>query len=354
MPRELALLVQNELWTPANRGEWELVFEELVDAHLEAYVPELFECALALPELRFHALELLARSGAEDFGTQLPADLEPLPVSDRVWVCRALGESGHTTWIKRLSSLGEGAEPAVRAAALVAALRLDSRKAEVTITDALSDAQNPLRPALLVELAANTQSTAVELLLEAEFAKAEGETRARLALALARSGQREARQACRELLLADPPPAPERGRELVRALRAHLSSEDLEVLHALFPRENTSANLPLNIELALALTELGDASMQPLLHAALWKGTTEVSLLAGALLVQSSGVHALRDEAANPPADARSADLRRVGFALGSWGGFPEVEALAQLLRYNSGAPALQGALLGFLSTRTQ
>ena len=46
--------------------------------------------------------------------------------------------------------------------------------------------------------------------------------------------------------------------------------------------------------------------------------------------------------------------MRRVGFALGSFGGLPELETLAKQLRYNSGSPALQGGLLGFLSTRTQ
>ena len=353
MPRELALLVQHELWRPATLAEWELVFDELSDAHLEAYVPELFESALALPELRYHALALLARSGAEDFGTQLTEDIARLSVADRVWVARALGESGEAGLTKRLAPLNDASEPVVRAAALVAGLRLDSRKAEVTIDDALGDAQNPLRPALLLELCANAHANAVELRLEEQFQKTEGDLHFLLALALAREGQREARAACRAMLLEDPPPAPERACRLVSALRAHLSSEDLEVLHALFPREHLPANRALNEELALALTELGDAAMQPLLHAALWRGSVEVSLLSGALLVRSSGVHALRDEAANPPAEARSADLRRVGFALGAWGGFPEVEALAQLLRFNSGAPALQGALLGFLSTRT-
>lgn len=354
MPRELALLVQHELWRPASIAEWELVFDELSEAHLEAYVPELFESALALPELRYRALALLARSGAEDFGTQLTEDIARLSAADRVWVARALGESGESGLTKRLAVLNDAPEPAVRAAALVAGLRLDSRKAEVTLDDALGDAQNALRPALLIELAANAHANTVELRLEEQFQKTEGELHFLLALALAREGQREAREACRELLLADPPPAPERARRLVDALRAHLSSEDLDVLHALFPRENLPENLGLNEELALALTELGDSAMQPLLHAALWRGSTEVSLLAGALVVRASGVHALRDEAANPPAEARSVDLRRVGFALGCWGGFPEVEALAQLLRFNSGAPALQGALLGFLSTRTQ
>jgi hypothetical protein len=45
--------------------------------------------------------------------------------------------------------------------------------------------------------------------------------------------------------------------------------------------------------------------------------------------------------------------VRRVGYGLGLWGGFTELETLSARLRHNSGAPAVQGALLGVLSTRT-
>ncbi len=53
----------------------------------------------------------------------------------------------------------------------------------------------------------------------------------------------------------------------------------------------------------------------------------------------------------SPPAGATEADVRRLGFALGQWGGLPTVEALAR--RRNGGDPALQGALLGALTTRS-
>ena len=47
-------------------------------------------------------------------------------------------------------------------------------------------------------------------------------------------------------------------------------------------------------------------------------------------------------------------DRRRVGFAAGVWGGVEYMNTLARELRWASGDPALQGALLGVLSTRTQ
>ena len=55
-----------------------------------------------------------------------------------------------------------------------------------------------------------------------------------------------------------------------------------------------------------------------------------------------------------PPASASSNDLRRVGFAIGEWGGVAALEDLARDLHYASGHPALQGAFLGALSARTQ
>ncbi|NUP96488.1 MAG: hypothetical protein HUU28_10035, partial [Planctomycetaceae bacterium] len=44
-------------------------------------------------------------------------------------------------------------------------------------------------------------------------------------------------------------------------------------------------------------------------------------------------------------------DLRRVGFALGEWGGVNEVEWLSA--RISPAEPALQGAVLGALGQRT-
>jgi hypothetical protein len=354
IPRELALLVQNGLWKPADVGEWTLLFDELEDSHLEPFAVELYDAALADPALAPRALQLLSRSGAQDLAGPIEAALPDAGPAARVLLCRAMGESEDPTYLLRLGPLAAAGEPAVRAAALVAELLLGSRPVEAIVRGLLTGKPDVLRSALLRELAVNSRSLTAQLLLEEQFENATGEERSVLGMALAREGVREARAWCREALLGEPPPAPEVARALVAALRARISSEDTTVLRRFFPREDTPENLALNIDLAVALCEINDPYAYPLLHDALWRGSFEVSLLAGVLLAQASGVHALRDEAANPPASARSTDMRRVGFALGTFGGLPEVEALAQLLRYNAGAPALQGVLLGFLSTRTQ
>jgi len=354
MPRELALLVQNQLWRPANLGEWTAIFDELEQGRLEAYAPEVFEAALSEPALKARALDLYSRSGAQDLSGAIEEALAGASTQDRVLLCRAMGESEDSAYRQRLAALATSREPSVRAAALVAGLLLGSRPADAALRAGLAQRDDPLRAALLLELAANTRSASALALLEDEFKRASEPERRVIGPALAREGLRDARVWCREALASRPPRPAEALRVLVAALRVRLSSEDLDVVRGLFPREDTDENLALNVELALALVELGDPSASLLLQSALWNGDLEVSLLSGALLAQVSGMHALRAEAANPPASASSADVRRAGFALGLWGGLPELEALAQALRYNSGAPALQGGLLGFLSTRTQ
>ena len=49
-------------------------------------------------------------------------------------------------------------------------------------------------------------------------------------------------------------------------------------------------------------------------------------------------------------------DVRRLGYAIGEWGGMPAVEELRKQLGTTAGAelPALQGAVLGALAARTR
>jgi hypothetical protein len=46
--------------------------------------------------------------------------------------------------------------------------------------------------------------------------------------------------------------------------------------------------------------------------------------------------------------------MRRLGFAIGTWGGIDAVERVSRLRRSNPGDPAVQGAVLGALAARTR
>jgi hypothetical protein len=120
-------------------------------------------------------------------------------------------------------------------------------------------------------------------------------------------------------------------------------------MRALFPVEDSRS---LNVELALALVQTRDPGAVGLLRQGIWRGPWNRSVLSAGLLVRHGGVQALHDELASPPAGATDVDLRRVGFALGEWGGLGEVDVLAR--RRRASDPALQGAFLGALATRTQ
>jgi hypothetical protein len=68
-------------------------------------------------------------------------------------------------------------------------------------------------------------------------------------------------------------------------------------------------------------------------------------------MIEISGASVLFDEIDRAPLGCTKEDVRRVGYALGLWGGIPALRELTTKLR--SGDPALQGALLGALASRT-
>lgn len=353
MPRELARLVDSGLWKPADLAEWRLILDEIESLGLESYVTELFEVAMLEPEIRWRAAQLALRAGVEELGPFAASDLASLPPAERIEALRALGEALRAQSIQRVMAWTNDETPTVASAAWVAGMRLGVRAAEVSVRAALEDPAQRLHKPLIVELAKVVRDPRAAALLDELLPKLEGDLRLFVATSLARDGSRLAREILREALSAYPPLAPERALILVSALGRRASTEDLTTLRALFPQEDVPRTRALNLELATILTELGDPLAQPVVHSALWSGGFEVSVLAASLLVEMNGLGALRDAVLNPPSQARSDDVRRVGFALGMLGGFGELDTLSARLRYNSGAPAVQGALLGVLSTRT-
>ncbi|MEZ5976651.1 MAG: hypothetical protein R3F34_00300 [Planctomycetota bacterium] len=91
---------------------------------------------------------------------------------------------------------------------------------------------------------------------------------------------------------------------------------------------------------------------QALLRRAIWMRDPAVCQLAAAFLVDTEGLSALETEAAFAPLDAVESDLRRVGVAIGEWGGYGAVERLASTRSLRD--PVLQGACLGAFASRTR
>lgn len=230
---------------------------------------------------------------------------------------------------------GEGSpneRPAARPAADVERLTPLSREA-AQLVEALNAASADRRVRDLLAIARVRASDELRLRVDAELAS-HGDARSRAAL--------------RERL-RDERPSGVDGARAIAALAHGYGLGDLELVRELFPLGD---DLEVDVELALALIVARDAAVLPLLRAALWSEPWNRSVLAAALLVAQGGIDALRAELTRPPAGVTERDLRRVGFALGEWGGASEVDRLAG--RVGAADPALQGALLGALSARTR
>ena len=354
IPRELCELIHSGLWEPADDGEWSVLLDEVDQRGLEKLCPELLEAAAERPRTSLRARVLQARAGDGEAAAQVAHDLARRGAGDRALACLALADAGDVASRKLLGELHDDPDPPVAAAALVGQYRLASKKAIVEVQEILAHQDSPSHAPLVRALCAAVRDPAVSLVMESYLPQADESLRVEVALALSREGWLAARAVLRSELAHEPLRDPLHAAELVSVLRRHASPEDLDILHRLFPRDDLEGERALNVELALALTVLGDPAVQPLLHAAVWHCEFDTSLLAAGLLIETTGMQSLRQELDSPPPEARASDLRRVGFALGEWGGLNELEGLARALRYNSGAPALQGALLGFLATRTQ
>jgi hypothetical protein len=359
MPRELSTIVQLEhqpegaggFWKPSGMADWLVLLDEIEAKYLELDTIDLLVTAREVPELRFRATALLSRaramgSGGALFGEELEQASDP----DRMWACEAMGNTGEKRWLAVLEPMRESANADVRAAARIAQVRLGSERARDEVADLLEGEDAELRAALIRAMCHNVRDSRTADWLDRLLREADGAEAVTIATALAAHGRLEARSRLRDLLREEPPRG-RRGAAIVRALATNPSREDIELLAGLFPRAD---DRPMNVALAVALIEAGSIEVLPLVRSAIWDEGWNVSILAAGILAERSSVATLVDELSQPPSQATSEDIRRLGFALGEWGGIQEVASLARSMRYNSGHPAVQGALLGALSQRTR
>jgi hypothetical protein len=172
--------------------------------------------------------------------------------------------------------------------------------------------------------------------------------RAKCQAALLEVGATDMRVPLREYV-RDERPSGTFGARCVAALASGAPGlEDLAILREWFPVED---DLELDVELAYALLSLKDPEILPVLRASLWSEPLNRSVLTGALWIEAAGLDSFRIEVLHPPVGASPRDQRRVGLALGEWGGMEQVDWLAE--RLSVGDPALQGAVLGALGART-
>ena len=351
LPNEIAQLIQYGLWSPSPE-QWPILLDEIRERRLEALAEPLLVHALAQPDVGGVAALLLMRAGNSRGRKILEGAMAEGGAELRRLTAESLGDTGNPTWSGWLAVLREDEDLRVRAAALVAQLQLGNSGAQRTLSIFLANpelSERELPHELLIgALARAAETKAVGEVLSAALPDLEGDVKLRAAAALARAGRPLGIQALRDALKPSNPPRGALGAELVRALGAFPDNSDLQLLQDFFPQEG---ELEVNCALADVLMEADTPLMGRFLRVAMWQPPFHRGMLAAALLVELSGIESLRQEVESPQLNAREQDLRRIGFALGEWGGLPQVELLAA--RVAVGHPALQGAVLGALAART-
>ncbi len=351
MPEEVDALITHALWLPPTTEAWQAMADELRSPKSLLKIPAWVQRALAQEAL----VEPVA---AKMLGLQLMEAwelLEPLSRDSnpavRARFAQRLAESGDPQWLGELLRLDNDESTAVRAAALVARVRLGGPEARARIALGLEGQDDTWRSALTEALAKFGGQEALLGLLEEALVRARPDQELRIALAAARGGSVQGRALLTSRLRLGT--AGDLAPECIRVLADDASGEERQLLAELFPTDGDQpGDRELDIELGRALIELEEPEGLRLVRGALWDGPFERGVLVGYLLAELEGVFAVEDELASPPVGARPSDMRRIGFVLGEWGGLATVERLAR--RRQSSDPVLQGAYLGALGGRTR
>lgn len=347
-PEELFAAFADGGWQRPTREAAEAMLAAIDEAHAERAARPLLEALLRdRPELAATAGRLVFRAGGElpwPWFVDRIAEGSAAEQKRLVEACgdrrdRALAHDLATFVLEHrdLPIFGEG---------VIALVRLGNVEAQEVLDRALAAGPSKERTAVLGALGRVLHDGRLARSAQKALAREDLEPELRLALELGRAanGQPGSHATLRTALEAgvgDPV-------EIVRALAVRPESEDLALLRRMFP---TGDSLALDAELALALVRHRDPATAIFLRRALWEPRWNSSLLAGGLLVRVAGAEALLDELDAAPPTTSEGDRRRVGFAIGEWGGLQAVERLARTRGESD--PGLQGAVLGALAQRS-
>ena len=346
MPDELRALVENDLWAPEGLAEWLVVMRELEHAG-----PEPADVPLLLLATEQPAIELAAHRQLAELGEVASAEFLRDKLSDssapiRAGAVRGLGGSDDKTWLTELERMKDDPDAAVRMSALVARVRLGSGSALAKVRELLNDPSGPDVPTLIQALALEVDDPLVKPLLQGARDRALGDDRMVIDTALRSRGDLFVG---RDLVKVLGMPSGLEGRAwIVTSLARNVDRQDVPFLEQVFPSEHFPG---VNTDVAVALARSGSPEGTALLRKALWRGPFDRSQLAAAALVDQGGVRVLTTELASAPLETSTEALRRVGYAIGIFGGIDELDRLRR--RRGPGDPALMGAYLGTLASRT-
>ena len=344
LPDELARRIAAGELQPSQQA-WADMLDEIEFQRAQTGARRLLELAFEHPGLEGQAGRLLVAAGGELPEGWLERRLVDAEPAERARLCTAIGERGEPELAElAVPYWADDPDAGVRASALVALRRLGDDEAVQASREVLAGTASELRDATLTAMSRVPHDREVlTALREASRSELSPEVRFEVDLALASQGVLDDTTRLRNGAFLDR--AVGRRREVVRALSDRPSEEDVALLTDLFPLEGSPGA---NVDMAILLVGLREPLLFDFLRRAMWTADWNQSVLAGGLLVRSRGLHGVIDELLSPPPGATEEDHRRVGFALGQWGGLRAVESLAR--RRAGGDAALQGAYLGALS----
>ncbi len=347
IPSELDRMIQSGVWYPRNQEEWAQLLYEIDDRRLEGLTVELLRQARAFPDLSAHAAVLMVRAGNFEGLSMLELDIASSDPRKRQRIAETLGGTREAHYVDLLETLRTDENIDVRAAAAIAQMRLGHVLSADAVRIRLTGEFTAERAALVDGLARLAYLPEIASLLLEHCRGFSSDERLSAAIELGRNG--EAREAgTLQAALSAEILRSSRGAHYVHALVRIGGNAEMQSLFSMFPLEDARE---VNVVIARAMCARRDPAVLTLLRTALWQRPFDRSVLAAALMQHVSGLDSLRMELERPPRGARPEDIRRVGYALGQWGGTPEVERLGR--RRTAADPALQGALLGALGART-
>ncbi len=357
MPIEVEMLVDSGVWRPQDLKEWRWLILTVLNEELHSLFPQTLLKSMTLEHspTRWIAAGLLYREDTQ-FRDILEEGLAHEDPNYRAYSVYAAGAVELEDYLERFKVMCDDPHVWVRANAIGALIRMGSQIGAEKAVDlfALPEEERPPKLVSLLfevlERAAPDREvmdfveTVAPSLVGADRAAADS-------LLLVHGGLVGSKILRRELPLISPiMPEAHRG---VRGLSATRGEEDVELMARMFPRESAPK---MNAELAVALALAAHVAPLPLLQAAVWTLPWNQSVLAAGCVRATYGEATLMDWVVDPPALADKEDIRRLGWAIGEWGGLPAVQRLQKRLGTTSGAelPALQGAIFGAYAARTR
>lgn len=350
MPDKLEQIVVGGFWEPSNPEEWRQLVDEAMRTSATKMMRGTLEKATADATVGPAAAVFLLRLNPvwEDL---VLSGLNAADPEQRIFTCRAIGAAGLSRYLGALTEREGDEHPKVRAAALAARMVIGDARAYDVAEEMLTGGSDEARTDLIDAVADAGVSGDLTAFLHAVAEEEEGLLRADLFATCALRGRLVEGSALREAFPLCPPGSTTSLR-LIEALSILPSAADLEFLADQFPTDRPHS---LNVTLAGALIRGAHKKVEPLLRSAVWNSDLHVSLLAGGVTGEAFGLRTLEHWVLRPPTGASAADVRRVGYAIGQWGGVAAIDSLRERMGGGAGAdrPALQGAYLGAMAART-